>query len=340
MKLTWEKIENKDIIFLENNYANLKLDKKIKTYKLSNKEINIRYLIKAIIKYFFSFKRLSLKENYIIEIFENCKPKIVFGYAYNFFLFKIKKIYPNIKSLMYMHFAMRKEQFAEYKSILKRGEVDCIFLSNPREKIFLKKFIKSKFIISGFLKNNEIKSKINKKEYDVMIISEYRDNMEVKKKNIMIASLSKLSETIKKNKLKLCIALVSNRKEKVQKVSFKNELEFYQNLGLKFYYSNESSYELANRSKIIFCLNSNLGYELIARKYRVFFFNVKNNIYLKKYPFATNVLNRKFEKLIIMLKNINKKKFEKLLSNSKVNFYFDQNNKIVKNHIKKIINEQ
>jgi len=341
MKLTWVNLEKKDIIFLENNYSNLALDKKIKAYNLNNKEINLRYLLNAIIKYFLNFKKFSLKESYLIEIFEKCKPKIVIGYAYNFLLFKIKKIYPNIKSVMYMHFAMRKEQFAEYKSIVKKGEVDYTFLSNPIEKIFLQKFIKSKFLISGSLKSNEIKNKKRKKKkYDIMIISEYRDNMLNEKKNIMITSLSKLSQISKKYKLKLCVALVSNRKEKVQKVSFNNEIEFYQNLGLKFHYSNESSYKLANKSKIIFCIHSNLGYELIARKYRVFFFNVKNSIYLKKYPFVTDVLNRKFENLIIMLKNLNERKFEKILSKSKINFYFDQNNKIIKNHIKKIISKK
>ena len=57
-----------------------------------------------------------------------------------------------------------------------------------------------------------------------MIISDYRDNMLNEKKNIMITSLSKLSQISKKYKLKLCVALVSNRKEKVQKVSFNNEI--------------------------------------------------------------------------------------------------------------------
>ena len=187
MKITFEKIKQKDIVFLENNYSNLELNKKIKVYKLNRNEINARYLLNALINYLLNINKSTIKDSYLLEIFKKCKPKIVIGYAHSFLLFKIKKLYPNIKSIMYMHFAMRKDQFKEYRKIVKKGEVDNTFLNNPVEKRFLKKFIKSNFIISGSIKSNEIIDKKKKNlDYDVMIISEYRTNLNKKKKNIII----------------------------------------------------------------------------------------------------------------------------------------------------------
>ena len=45
MKITFDKLSEKDIVFLENNYSNLQLKKKIKVYNLNRNEINIRYLL-------------------------------------------------------------------------------------------------------------------------------------------------------------------------------------------------------------------------------------------------------------------------------------------------------
>ena len=163
MKITFEKINQKDIVFLENNYSNLELNKKIKVYNLNRNEINVRYLFNAFINYLLNINKSTIKDSYLLEIFKKCKPKIVIGYAHSFLLFKIKKLYPSIKSIMYMHFAMRKDQFKEYRNIVKKGEVDNTFLNNPVEKRFLKKFIKSNFIISGSIKNNEIIDKKKKK---------------------------------------------------------------------------------------------------------------------------------------------------------------------------------
>ncbi len=338
MKLTWDKLDKKDIIFLENNYANISFNKKIKVYNLNKNEINLRYFLNAFFNYLLNLKKNTLKENYLLEIFKKCKPKIIIGYAHNFLLFKIKKIYPNIKSIMYMHYAMRKDQFDEYKKIVKKAEIDNIFLNNPIEKKFLQKFIKSEFILSGSIKNNETMDKKKKKpDYDVMIISEYRNNLNLKKKDKIVNSLTKISNLCENNSLNICIALVSSREEKMKKISFEEEIQFYKKTGIKFNYSLEPSYKLANRSKVIFSIDSNLGYELIAKKHKVFFFHSKNNIYLKKYPFVTNVLNRNFDKLFLRLINLNTSQFSKILKSSKIKFYFDKKNKIFKNYIEKII---
>ena len=184
-----------------------------------------------------------------------------------------------------MHFAMRKDQFKEYRKIVKKGEVDNTFLNNPVEKRFLKKFIKSNFIISGSIKNNEIIDKKKKNlDYYVMIISEYRTNLNKKKKKIIVNSLNVINNIFKKNNFKICIAPVSSRKEKIKKIFPKDEINFYEKNGLKFDYIFDQSYKLANRSKVIFCIDSNLGYELIAKKHKVFFlipkiiFTLKNTL--------------------------------------------------------------
>ncbi len=298
-------------------------------------------MLNAFINYLLNIKKSTIKDNYLLEIFKKCKPKIVIGYAHSFLLFKIKKLYPSINSIMYMHFSMRKDQFIEYRNIVKNGEVDSTFLNNPIEKRFLEKFIKSNFIVSGSIKNNEIINKKKKKlDYDVMIISEYRNNLNSQKKKIIINSLNKINNICEKNDFKICLAPVSSRKEKIKKIFPEEEKNFYKKIGLKFDYISDQSYKLANRSKVIFCIDSNLGYELIAKKHKVFFFNSKNNIYLKKYPFITNKLDKNFEKLFLKLISLNNIKFNKIIKKSKIKFFFDKKNKIIKKYIEKIINKK
>ena len=147
-----------------------------------------------------------------------------------------------------------------------------------------------------------------------------------------------INNICKKNNLKICVAPVSSRKEKIKKIFPKDEINFYEKNGLKFDYIFDQSYKIANRSKVIFCIDSNLGYELIAKKHKVFFFNSKNNIYLKKYPFITNKLDNNFEKLFLKLIYLNNIMFNKIIKKSKIKFFFDKKNKIIKKHIEKIIN--
>lgn len=169
-----------------------------------------------------------------------------------------------------------------------------------------------------------------------MIISEYRKNFNDKKK---INSIKKISDFANKNNLKVCVALSSNRIDK-NNISFKKEVSFYKSLGLDFYPEKTNSYLLAMKSKIIFCINSNLGYELIARKYRVFFVCEKKNIYLDKYPFISKVNDKNFYIKLNKLLNMSNTKFVKILIKSNIKFYFNPGNKILKSLIYKIIDKK
>ena len=61
----------------------------------------------------------------------------------------------------------------------------------------------------------------------------------------------------------------SNRKDK--KIDRKKEIEFFnENLGNNYSVSDLDSY-FASQNELVVCLSSNLGIELISRKYKVIF---------------------------------------------------------------------
>ena len=64
-KFCFKKNEHKDVIFLDDNYANIKLDG-ISFFKINFSEINIYYIIKALFHFFFFFneKKINFKDLY------------------------------------------------------------------------------------------------------------------------------------------------------------------------------------------------------------------------------------------------------------------------------------
>ena len=94
---------------------------------------------------------------------------------------------------------------------------------------YLKNYTKAKFFISGLLKNNEIKLKKRKYKYDIAYVSEYRNIVYQKKKNIFIIwnILQKILNEyalINPNK-NIVIILNSLRKDK--KIPIQEEIDFF-----------------------------------------------------------------------------------------------------------------
>ena len=235
---------------------------------------------------------------------------------------------------MYFQYAMTDNQFKEYieKNFNKKRKIiDYILAPTEQNQKYLRKYIQTNFIASGFLKNNEVKLKKVKKKYDLMIISEYRNNMDKKKEKVIKSALSKLSKIINNKKIKVCIALASSRPEK--KINQKDEISFFKKFNFKFDILKIGSYELANKSKMIFSINSNLGYELLSRKFKVLFFTNGQEPYLKKYPFICRIV--KLEKIFERLNKIKKKDFKRVLENKNINFIYDKENKILKSLVNK-----
>ena len=198
------------ILFLENNNINLKLKTKIKFFIVNKNNINFLILIKSVICFALNFFNNSIKYYYYENICKILKPKIIIGDQFNFNLFTLKEKFPKIKSYMYFSYLMSPELIKKYVQKFKKKEkIDYLFLPHKKLEFLLKKKIQANYIYSGFFKNNKIKfKKKNKKKYDIMIISEYRNNIKNKIKKINLA-FQKLSKISQKYNYKICIALVS-----------------------------------------------------------------------------------------------------------------------------------
>ena len=207
------------------------------------------------------------------------------------------------------------------------------FLPHKKLAFVLKRKIKANYIYSGFLKNNELKiKKNNKKKYDLMIISEYRKNIKKNKLKKINLAFKELSKIIQKYNFKICVAFVSKRPDKVNKVNFKEEKSFFDKFFFKYSISKLHSYTLSNNSKIIFSMNSNLGYELLSRGQKVIFISNGQNFFLKNYPFISKI--KDIEKNIFKLIKMKKLLYEKYFINKKY-INFDPGNQILKAQLKK-----
>ncbi len=230
--------------------------------------------------------------------------------------------------------------------------------------------VKTKFIINGSVKNNEIKiknKKSKKKKYDIMYISQFRylDKICLTEKKsgyesfvyenhahamkytdtLEIFILKILNEYCKKNNKSLCVALASNRKEKRNKMSQEDELKFYNQYLDNFKTESNNSYEIAEKSNLTICLSSNLGPELLSRGKKVLFLNANTLIsdwhFLKKEegPFWYKGKNKdKIFKKIKFLLSCGSDKWSKIIQKNKsIKMPFDPNNLKLKKLINNLI---
>lgn len=322
------------ILFLDNNYNKIKIQKSIDVFIPNKKKIDFIILLKSLIDFSKNFFTQSLRYYYLENLCKKIKPKIIIGNQFNFNLFKLKKNFPHIKIYMYFSYLMSPSLQKKYvKKINFQSKVDNLFLPHKKLSLILKNKIKGNYIYSGFLKNNEIKLIYKKNhKYDLMIISEYRNNILKSKLMRINLALNNLSEIIQNNKLKVCIAFVSNREDKASKVQFNDEKIFFDKFNFKYSVTNLDSYSLSVQSKIIFSMNSNLGFELLSRGQKVIFLSNGQEIFLNKYYFIVKPhdLKKKFLKLL----NMKESSFKKLFIAKKI-IKFDQGNQIFKSQIKK-----
>ncbi len=233
---------------------------------------------------------------------------------------------------------------------------DFYLAYDKRSQKFIEKIYQTKVLTAGSIRNNERKSEYFRKEYDFMFISNYRPKPSSKNLRFnkidkfidcTIFAIKNLSDYCEKNNKKLCIALASNREEKKYKQSKlrKEELNFYHKHTKNFYIEDLDSYNLANKSKMIVCTHSNLGYELLARRKKVFFVNTLKNFnwhFLNKknsnFFYKGNNSDR-YKKKLFNFSKISERKFNKFIIKDKNIMQFDKDNTKMKFLILKIIKE-
>jgi len=336
--------KKKDLLLVDNNYANIQF-KNISSFNLNN-EINIINLFQAFVFSLFKFQlnKEIIKNNYYRFLIKSLSPKVVIGHDMNGNLLKIKKLFPDIKSVCYQlgNFWTGEKKF--YQKIFKNNKLDYFFVYDERAKKIFSKMIKSKFIVSGSLKNNEIRTNNYKKKYDIMYISQYRlrqKNSERARETEILQFLD--SYCLKKNK-KLLIALAYNKFKSKKYKYEKAEIDFINQNCTKYYTEKKtSSYSLADMSKIIVCFYSNLGIELLAKNKKVLFLDLEN-LYLNTYKKINSlyVLNRlnynNFEKKFKYILSLSKKSWINKIKKDKMKIKFDKDNLIFKKFLLKLIN--
>ena len=363
-KFCFKKNKHKDVIFLDDGYANISLDK-ISSSILNFNEVNIYYLIITLFqKISLNQKNMSFKELYHKNLFNSYTPKVAIGHDLTGRAFYCKKICPNIVSMTYQLGIISRYEIEEFKKKYEDSKCDYYYVYDKMHKDIFSEFVKSKFIVSGSIKNNEIKLSNGKKNYNISYISVFKRINKQEKKFLEHQSyiLKILDQFCEKKKINFHIALNSKRPDKKFKINFDEEIKFIKQFAKNFIIENLSSYELANRSKIIVSPGSNLGYELFARKKRVLFAHLSEKayriaddrvnqeyedhddqdggLYISKKDsdfmitkFDEDLLLQKLEKIMTM----SDIEWAKIVENSSLKMSFDEGNTLLKNNIKKYI---
>lgn len=372
-KFIFKKENRADILLLDQNYASLNFsNKKVKVMNFN--EINIYYILLAFFYLIFPKKNnpKSFNKLYRKYIYLDIDAQLAIGHEINFKIFTYKELLPHKKTIVYQHgfyWDVHADRTLDHYSKIKS---DYFFVFDKwHKKIF--KNVKTKFIVNGSTKNNEINITKNKKKYDLMFISEFR-NLDLNnaqgpspliKKNkkgyfshtfannsphmrykdvVLVYILKLLNEYCNENKKKICVARSSLRKEKINKVYEEDEKIFYDEYLNNYYTENINSYELSEKSELVICLSSNMGPELLARGKKVLFLNANTLIndwhFLKSDlgPFWYKGKDPKIikDKINFMLR-LSQKKWMKILQKSRSQMIFDKGNKKIKKIIYQIV---
>ena len=364
-KLIIKKIVPTQIVFAENNYCKLRF-KDFSCHIIKNNEINLYYLFPTIIGYFSEFFKYSLKDTYLRVLLKKLQPKIIISHELTERGHKLKKLYPSCKLIMYQFGNFFPRFNSELKLRFAKEKSDYFLAWNNETSKILGKY-KTKFLVSGSIKNNLRLKENRKKKYDIMFISEFRgldnersinlsSNQQIeyhindfnpKKFENVISSLMirYLGEYSRKKKKKLCIARSSLREDKKDKISVNDENFFYKLHASNHYTENVDSETLAEMSRIIVCVSSNLGPLLFSKGHRVLFLNY--NYFAYEWLFKSKKLEGPFwykgiekEKIFKKIDQIFKYSAKEMEKNSKKYFdlvKYDPENKILNQLIEKIL---
>jgi len=377
-KLVFKKIKPKQILFAENNLCKLKFEN-ISCYTIDNKEINLYYLFSALIKYLFGFFKTSFRDVYLKILLEKLKPKIVISHEHTERGHKLKRLYPSSKLIMYQFGNFFPRFYSELKIRFSKEKTDYFLSWNKRTPKILEKH-KTKFLVSGSIKNNLRLRTQRKKKYDIMFISEFRaldnertinlnptqqkeyfsspqstmeyhiNDLNPKKFENVISSIMVryLSEYCKKKNKKLCIARSSLREDKKNKISINDENFFYKIHAPNHYTENCDSETLAEMSKLTICVSSNLGPLLFSKGHKVLFLNY--NYFAYEWEFKSRKLEGPFwykgtqkDKIFKKIDQMLRINPNKIRNESKKYFdlvKYDPENKILNKLIKNILKKE
>ncbi len=307
-KILFEKPKKKKFLIIDGR------NKELLFKYLKKEDCNILYTRGEFFNLYIAFKSLlnfnysNIHLDYINQYIRSCDPKVCITLNHpKIYFYKLKKFHKNLITIAFQnghtHLSDRDKFFRELKK--KSGDVlkaDYIFVQN---KFFLnnlfKKYIKSKYISFGSFKNNYYlrkKNKFSKLKKKIIFISQFRMPENLKKigyeyKKFYCTEyriLPKLYNFAKMNNYSFEIL--------GSEWSFETEKKFYSkiliNKNWKFHKrtTKNLSYFKTDEADISVFVNSNLGFESLARGNKSVSFNFKNEINPMYYNFGFDFLNK------------------------------------------------
>jgi len=343
-KIVIRRIKKVDILFLDENYSNLKMSKFSSDY-LNFNEINLfclKFLIINLVRKLFS---LSIKDIYLKSIIEAYSPKIVIDHSINGRALRVKRYLKNVFCITYQHSFFYDWEKKTYKKRFKGLSCDLFITFSTKDTEFLSKFIKSKFISLGSIKNNEINLQRSKFKIPILLISEFRR----REKTLHYKKFREITELTRifcaKNKIIPFVAINSIRKDKKKKISLEQEINFFKKYLRVFKWRKINNYKLSSQSKMTIALSSNLAVELLARGFKTALINLvgevkKNNsipyYHKKKTFFVLNSPRKKIMNKLDYIYYMENSLWKKKIKNFS-HIMFDKNNKKFKTIIQNII---
>jgi len=335
-----------DGISIENLFFLFK-KKEYEIFHTRYEQINISVLIYTI----FKSGIFKIREKYKINYFKFVKPKIILTWIdENPGFFKLKSIYPHARFISIQR-AFKDNNFYDYiKNYTKKNKnfkfkADYSFVLGENDLLKYSNFVSGKIISLGNIKNNNHPIKKNYKGpiNEITFIS----SLPVLRKNLKFQNHRNykiflfLKKYCEDNNIKL--RLLSKHGSNFEKLY----REIY-NGGKWQYLPRENvsrTYKILNNSKFIIFDNTTLGYEALTK-------NIKGVCFPEKFPYKSysksynhsgffwsqklneKILYKKIDHVINMKNKIWKKKIKDTVG--KIIFY-NPNNKVLKNTIKKII---
>ena len=342
-KFVITEIKKRDIIFLEDNYLSLKKKLSNSIILDKNKVYVLPLIISLVDKILYGSKK-KIYSLYFKNLIKAFSPKIIVSHELDHRVHDIKKINKNIKTLIYQQSALLDyDQVNITVKSIKNKFYDYFLVWDDLSKKILSKYVKSNFIVSGSLKYNEHIAQHKKCNYDIMFVSEYRNEKKKISTLCQKIALNILNDYAKQNKVKICVALNSIRKEK-KDISFEKELKFIKkHAPLAHINKDKTGYMLAAESKMVVFVSSSLGAEVLSSKKKCLGLFIKAKYQKKsKSPYLNKNTNLFFTyssekkeifKKINFLLNISNKKWLRILKSSKISLKYDYKNNIFYNKI-------
>ena len=287
-------------------------NKKLLFRYLKKEDCNILYTrgeffnLYIALKCLLNFNYLNIHLDYINEYIKSCDPKVCITLNHpKIYFYKLKKFHKNLITIAFQnghtHLSKRDKFFKELNKEYKSGlKADYIFVQNNffLNKLF-KKYIQSKYISFGSFKNNYyFKKKKNKSQKKIIFISQFRMPENLKKigyeyKQFYCTEYKILPKLYK-------FAKMNNYSFEIlgSEWSYQTEKNFYSkilvNKKWKFHRRTEKnlSYFKTDKADISVFVNSNLGFESLARGNKTISFNFKSQINQMYYNFGFDFLNK------------------------------------------------